>query len=994
MANELPDFRELGGLPSAGGAMPIGRPDPSPIARGAAALAQSGVNLGKGVEALGEGVAQLGIDRQRYEYATAHANFLAKKIDLDASLAHDQDYATLPQRYGEAITKLQSDVGATISNPAMRDRFTQATNVQVAEGNAKTAQHAFMLEGNQAVADTQQGGDDLINKAVTLPVDSPDREAAIGAQSARLAALRARGFITAEQELAMREKWAHSYALADGLERMKTDPQGVINDLRAAPGSPAQITNRILQIEGNGQARGTTASGYGGFTEGTWLSTVKRYRPDLAEGRTDQQILALRGDRGLGYAMTEALRGENETYLKGQGLPATPGQQYLAHFLGPAGATAVIKANPNQPVDRVLAAAVGPDKAAKMIAVNPTILRGQLAGSVAQWADAKMGGVGPGGGHLYDVLRPDQRAMLLNHAEQQLQRQQTSDRADFKIRVGDSQAEAMHTGAVANPIAREEFIARMGPDDGEKAYAAYQANVGLGRDVANVATMSPEEQQALVAQYEPKPGSEGYADQSKRQDALAKAINQANKERDKDPAAYAISRLPASGEAWAKFGQVKNDPNASPSDVAAAARAYAERTIAEQAHAGVYPEAQRLLPKDYIDGITKVLAASADSDDPGKRVALISQIQREAAVWGDNWPAVMRQMADKTQPIVRAIAAGADTGAMTRLLSLPKDEAKKPSLILQQQDGTKSAQVTTALNTAFADFRRSLVGRQLDRDYPGYYQLGQELAALHVRDGDSASDAAAKAFNELIGNRYDFRDTWRIPKSAGISADEVQAGTGAARYLLAQGPKIETNFEDAKRDLNLTPQEQALYQRHLSNLLGPGGVDNPDGSRSSLYQVSFEQDGRAYNVPSVYNGKIVSPTEAISRAKAEGLEKFPSYGSTAEAEARYAKMHDYMEEDTARFLTARKSNPLFGVKPPLDDMPGRTEPNAQDFAALARDGRWVTSHDNSGLNLVTPGGNFARGADGRVFVLPWAKLAELGRNGPMRPEALAAGAVQ
>jgi tail lysozyme len=111
-----------------------------------------------------------------------------------------------------------------------------------------------------------------------------------------------------------------------------------------------------------------------------------------------------------------------------------------------------------------------------------------------------------------------------------------------------------------------------------------------------------------------------------------------------------------------------------------------------------------------------------------------------------------------------------------------------------------------------------------------------------------------------------------------------------------------SNLQAATTALNLNPQEQALYQRHFSNLYGSGGVTNANGSRSTLFQTSFEQDGKAYNVPTVYDGKILSPQEAIDRAMKEGLDKFPSYKSEDEAEARYQQMHDYMEKDTAQYL--------------------------------------------------------------------------------------------
>ena len=129
--------------------------------------------------------------------------------------------------------------------------------------------------------------------------------------------------------------------------------------------------------------------------------------------------------------------------------------------------------------------------------------------------------------------------------------------------------------------------------------------------------------------------------------------------------------------------------------------------------------------------------------------------------------------------------------------------------------------------------------------------------------------------------------------------------------------------EDAKCTLNLTPQEEALYRRHVANLTGPGGVDNPDGSRSSLYQAVQEHNGKFYNIPTVWNGKRevekwtdpnnpqrvmdVPNKTALANVEREGWDKFPSYATLEEADARYDKMHGYMERDTARFIEGRKA---------------------------------------------------------------------------------------
>jgi len=118
------------------------------------------------------------------------------------------------------------------------------------------------------------------------------------------------------------------------------------------------------------------------------------------------------------------------------------------------------------------------------------------------------------------------------------------------------------------------------------------------------------------------------------------------------------------------------------------------------------------------------------------------------------------------------------------------------------------------------------------------------------------------------------------------------------------------------KELNLTPQEQFLYQTHLNNLWGSGGVDHsdvPGGARSSLYQSVQEHEGKYYNIPTVWNGKIeaeswtkpetgevfdVPNKTALANVEATGWDKFPSYASGKEADTRYDEMHKYMEQDT------------------------------------------------------------------------------------------------
>lgn len=127
----------------------------------------------------------------------------------------------------------------------------------------------------------------------------------------------------------------------------------------------------------------SSATGAGQFLAATWIDTLSRNRPDLVQGKSPEQILALRNDPQLSRQMTEAYANQNQGILTKNGLPVTPGSTYLAHFAGPGGAVKVLQADPNAPVEAVLGPAV--------VKANP-FLAGMTARDLQGWADRKMGG--------------------------------------------------------------------------------------------------------------------------------------------------------------------------------------------------------------------------------------------------------------------------------------------------------------------------------------------------------------------------------------------------------------------------------------------------------------------------------------------------------------------------------------------------------------------------------------------------------------------------
>jgi Transglycosylase SLT domain len=143
-----------------------------------------------------------------------------------------------------------------------------------------------------------------------------------------------------------------------------------------------ETLNAIITIEsgGNPRAKASTSSALGlfQFLNGTWLAVVQKHRPDLLD-IPHERLLSMRCEPKLCIELGARFTEDNLVML---GRNATGGDLYLAHFLGAGDARKLFRSPPDEPVERLVSAAV--------INANRSIMAGKTCAQVRAWSARRM----------------------------------------------------------------------------------------------------------------------------------------------------------------------------------------------------------------------------------------------------------------------------------------------------------------------------------------------------------------------------------------------------------------------------------------------------------------------------------------------------------------------------------------------------------------------------------------------------------------------------
>lgn len=173
----------------------------------------------------------------------------------------------------------------------------------------------------------------------------------------------------------------------DELQQGIQEKQESLSENRQSRVGSTNFIANLVQAEsgGNPEAKAPTSNAVGltQFIPSTWNKMVDKFNPGLREGRSDEEVLALRTDPELSKEMAGKLAEDNARILENSGVQVDDVALHLSHLLGVGTASNVLQASPNTNLSDIVGAAA--------IKANRNIMEGKKVKDLVAWSEGKMG---------------------------------------------------------------------------------------------------------------------------------------------------------------------------------------------------------------------------------------------------------------------------------------------------------------------------------------------------------------------------------------------------------------------------------------------------------------------------------------------------------------------------------------------------------------------------------------------------------------------------
>ena len=146
--------------------------------------------------------------------------------------------------------------------------------------------------------------------------------------------------------------------LMGSLDKPAQGGTSTLDSLRSLP-----LVQRIARSESGDPAHPQIGNGggVGQFEPTTWRHLMNKYHPEMMAGKSDADVLAMRGNQNLNTEMIGHNIEENTSALTQLGIPVNDGTLKGAHWFGAKGFSQIYNSDPGTPIENV----IGKDVAAQ-----------------------------------------------------------------------------------------------------------------------------------------------------------------------------------------------------------------------------------------------------------------------------------------------------------------------------------------------------------------------------------------------------------------------------------------------------------------------------------------------------------------------------------------------------------------------------------------------------------------------------------------------------
>ena len=417
------------------------------------------------------------------------------------------------------------------------------------------------------------------------------------------------------------------------------------------------------------------------------------------------------------------------------------------------------------------------------------------------------------GNAFLDLIPADQWDTYINAAKTQLNQKASANRGEINSRVKNSEAMAVNGIADPNPISREEFVNAYGPEDGEKAYRGYQEMQMMAGEISAMANMSSAEIGEMIMKSAPQPGAD-YAAASERQKIKLEAFKRILQIREDDSAMYVLQNNATVNEIYQDYDRINVfDPTLMPEQreeamarKKAAAEKYANAMLAEQTRLGI--ASQGVLSKNALLQIQQDYLTTPQGEPTAENVKAMAEI------WGNSWPAVYSQLISEKILPPMAIVIGSDPNMPGLYSSAMVDASRRPIKDwLIAQPSTTETDLKDYVSNQMQPFMQTMIGASGNARMAGgfetfevFYNSALQLAAMYVSRGKTPAEAARMASEQVVLERYNFNESYRVPVE--YDMNNVENGARQALYNLTT--------DDLMPTASLLPMDTTLEEQLIS----------------------------------------------------------------------------------------------------------------------------------------------------------------------------------